>query len=58
MKIYRITTSGQGAEFTGAEFEVEDDATEEAIAEAAADAVAEHLSYGWELVEDDVEVAK
>jgi hypothetical protein len=35
----------------GAEFEVACDATEEEIATAAFDAVAEHLDYGWEEID-------
>lgn len=49
-KMYRITSSSQSP-LTGVEFEVPAGATEEEIATAAWDAVAEYVSFGWEEVE-------
>lgn len=51
MARYRIT-SGQIHAANGVEFEVDEEATDEEIALAAADAVAEVLSYGWERIDD------
>lgn len=52
MRLFRISKcNASGVE--GTEFEVEMSATEDEIAAAAADAVAERLSYGWEEVADE-----
>lgn len=49
-RLYRVTNlKAMGAP----EFSVASDATEDEIASAAADAVAEYLSYGWEAVPDE-----
>lgn len=43
-----VITGPNGQPGVGSEFEVDDEATDVEIALAAADAVAEYLSYGWE----------
>lgn len=48
MRLFKLT----GKHNAGWEFEVEDDATEEEIAQAAADCFLEHSDYGWEEVDD------
>lgn len=55
-RVYRITNARINAD--GAEFEVPADATEDDIAQAAADAVAEFLSYGWEPADEPDPPAK
>jgi hypothetical protein len=50
MRRFKITGKDVAA---GAAFEVDDDATEEQIAEAACECVLEYISYGWEEVTDD-----
>ncbi len=48
---YWISTSKTGSE-CGGEFEIEDDATEREIEEAAKDAAFEYLDWGYEKVPD------
>ncbi len=52
MKRYKIVSKTQ-SELNHIEFEVEDDASEEEIADSAYLAVVEHLSYGWEQVTEE-----
>lgn len=48
----RFKVTAQGRPWHGAEFEVEDGATEEDIREAAWEAVSELVSFGWEEIEE------
>lgn len=52
MKRFKITGDNDA---DGAEFEVEDDATEEDIAKAAFECAVEYFNFGWEPAEDDGE---
>lgn len=50
MRKYRITADQYP--WNGLTFEVEDDATDEQVAEEAFQVVIEHVDYGWEPVEE------
>lgn len=52
MRRFRIS-SDRVQQIDGAEFEVEDDATEDEIAEAASEAVMGWISYGWEEIAEE-----
>lgn len=52
MRRFKITGNDEAG---GVEFEVEDDATDDDIANAAFECVAEYINYGWEEVTDDDE---
>lgn len=49
-RLFRLTCDGSRYPFAGFEFDAPADATEEEIATAAWEVVAEHVSFGWEEV--------
>lgn len=49
MQVFKLVSSTVH-QLNGIEFTAEDDATEEEIAKAAADAAIEQISFGWEEV--------
>ncbi len=52
MKLFRITSESH-SQLNGIEFEVDDDASEDEIADAALEAAIEYISYGWEEIKEE-----